>query len=97
MACDPARVPRRGVAQEGFVLLELVAAECWRQDGTDDAIRARLGDELEDADLLAPWRVHMAGHDIRGDTDWVRVHDVVTARREYRERSPPTPARPSAT
>jgi hypothetical protein len=39
----------------------VVAAECWRTEGTDDAIRARLLDELAVADLLARWRVRMAG------------------------------------
>jgi hypothetical protein len=58
------------------------AAECWRTEGTDQAIRARLLDELEVADLIARWRVRMAGHDLRGDTDWGRVFDVVQARRE---------------
>ncbi|HET6753777.1 MAG TPA: hypothetical protein VFH23_07480 [Jiangellaceae bacterium] len=58
------------------------AAEAWRRDGEPDAIRARLLDELDVCDLLARWRVRMAGHDVRGDTDWVRVHDVVMARRE---------------
>ena len=62
------------------------AAECWRLDGTDEAIRDRLLDELAVADLLARWRVRMAGHDVRGDTDWPRVFDVVTARAAYRER-----------
>jgi hypothetical protein len=57
------------------------AAECWRQEGTAEAIRARLLDELEVADLIARWRVRMASHDVRGDTDWCRVLDVVTARR----------------
>ncbi|MGH8774815.1 MAG: DUF2742 domain-containing protein [Jiangellaceae bacterium] len=58
------------------------AAEAWRLDGTDETIRARLLDELEVADLLARWRVRMAGHDVRGTTDWMRVYDVVMARRE---------------
>ncbi|HET6918358.1 MAG TPA: hypothetical protein VFI46_02715 [Jiangellaceae bacterium] len=62
------------------------AAECWRLDGTNEAIRDRLLDELAVADLLARWRVRMAGHDVRGDTDWPRVFDVVTARAAYRER-----------
>jgi Protein of unknown function (DUF2742) len=58
------------------------AAEAWRLDGTDEAIRARLLDELEVADLLARWRVRMAGLDVRGTTDWSRVQEVVMARRE---------------
>jgi hypothetical protein len=58
------------------------AAECWRVEGTDEAIRARLLDELEVADLIARWRVRMAGHDVRGETDWCRVHSVVMARQE---------------
>jgi hypothetical protein len=58
------------------------AADAWYAEGTDEAIRARLLDELEVADLLARWRVRMAGHDVRGDTDWVRIFDVVQARRE---------------
>jgi len=51
-------------------------------DGTDDAIRQRLVDELETADLIARWRVRMAGHDVRGTTDWTRVQAVAWARRE---------------
>jgi hypothetical protein len=62
------------------------AALAWLLDGQPDAIRGHLRDELATADELARWRVRMAGHDVRGDTDWVRVFDVVTARREYRER-----------
>ncbi|HET6685595.1 MAG TPA: hypothetical protein VFH02_03605 [Jiangellaceae bacterium] len=58
------------------------AALRWLLDGTDDAIRARLGYELEVADLLARWRVRMAGLDVRGTTDWSRVQEVVMARRE---------------
>jgi hypothetical protein len=61
------------------------AAECWRIDG-NDAIRARLLDELADADLYTRWRVRMASHDVRGDTDWARVYDVAMARAEYRQR-----------
>ena len=62
------------------------AAMCWHRDGTDEAMRARLLDELADADLFARWRVRMAGHDVRGDTDWARVYDVAMARAEYRQR-----------
>jgi hypothetical protein len=58
------------------------AADAWYAEGTDEAIRSRLLDELEVADLIARWRVRMAGHDVRGDTDWVRIFDVVQARRE---------------
>jgi hypothetical protein len=63
------------------------AAECWWLDGTDEVMRARLVDELATADLLARWRVRMAGHDIREAVDdWPGVYDVVQARRAYRQR-----------
>jgi hypothetical protein len=64
------------------------AAECWRVDGTDDAIRGRLLDELADADLYTRWRVREAGLDVhgRGSSDWRRVYDVAMARAEYRQR-----------
>jgi hypothetical protein len=58
------------------------AAECWRRDGAPDRVRDRLLDELQVADLIARWRIRMAGLDVRGDTDWCRVFDVVQARRE---------------
>ena len=57
------------------------AAECWRRDG-DEELHVRLDEELHVADLLARWRVRMAGLDIRGDADWSRIYDVVQARRE---------------
>jgi Protein of unknown function (DUF2742) len=61
----------------------VVAAECWRQDGEPDRVRARLLDELAVADLLARWRVRVAGLDVRhAIDDWPRVLDVVMARRE---------------
>ena len=61
----------------------IAAAEAWRSEGTDDAIRARLLDELEVADLLARWRVRMAGLDVReAIDDWPRVFDVVRARQD---------------
>jgi Protein of unknown function (DUF2742) len=63
------------------------AAECWRLDGTDEVMRARLLDELADADLFARWRVRLAGIDIRQATDdWPGVYDVVLARAAYRQR-----------
>jgi hypothetical protein len=57
------------------------AAMAWHTDGTPMALRLRLLDELAVSDLLARWRVRMAGHDVRGETDWSRVQDVVWARR----------------
>ena len=60
----------------------IAAAECWRQDGEPDRVRDRLLDELAVAELLARWRVRMAGLDVRGDTDWCRVQSVVMARQE---------------
>jgi hypothetical protein len=60
----------------------VAAAECWRQDGEPDRVRERLLDELAVADLIARWRVRMAGHDVRGTTDWQRVQSVAWARRE---------------
>jgi hypothetical protein len=63
------------------------AADAWWRDGQPDAMRARLIDELADADLYARWRVRLAGIDIREAVDdWPGVYDVVQARREYRER-----------
>jgi hypothetical protein len=61
----------------------VAAAECWRQDGEPDRMRDRLLDELAVADLLARWRVRVAGLDVRhAIDDWPRVLDVVMARRE---------------
>ena len=51
-----------------------------------EIIRADLERELAELDWLVRWRIRMAGHDVRGDTDWSRVHQVVTARAEYRRR-----------
>lgn len=59
----------------------VVAAECWRQDGEPDRVRARLLDELAVSELLARWRVRMAGLDVRQAVDdWPRLYDVVQAR-----------------
>jgi hypothetical protein len=55
-------------------------------DGRPDTIAEQLRRELTENDWLTRCRIRMAGMDVRGDTDWVRVVDVVTARREYRER-----------
>ena len=54
------------------------AAECWRLDGEPEAVRRRLDEE----DVLVLLRVREAGLDVhgRGDTDWVRIFDVVKAR-----------------
>jgi hypothetical protein len=52
-------------------------------DGRPDAIAEQLRRELAENDWLTRYRIRMAGVDVRGDTDWVRVVDVVTARREY--------------
>ena len=54
------------------------AAECWRLDGEEEAVKRR----LQEDDWLVQLRVREAGLDIhgRGDTDWVRVFDVVQAR-----------------
>ncbi|HET6755939.1 MAG TPA: DUF2742 domain-containing protein [Jiangellaceae bacterium] len=64
------------------------AAERWRIDGTDDAIRNRLLDELADADMFVRWRVREAGLDVhgRGSTDWARIYEVATNRAAYRQR-----------
>jgi Protein of unknown function (DUF2742) len=72
----PADDPRRFAAV-------VRAAEVWRQDGEPDRMARRLLDELAVADLLARWRVRMAGLDVHGVMDdWPRVLDVVMARRE---------------
>ena len=76
----PASDPRRFAAV-------VRAAECWYQDGTDDAIRARLTQELADNDMLCRYRIRAAGRDVHEAVDdWGRVYEVVTARRDYRER-----------
>ena len=62
------------------------AALAWLTDGTPMATRRRLLDELDESDRLVIARLGSTHDDIRGDTDWTRVLDVVTARREYRER-----------
>jgi hypothetical protein len=51
-------------------------------------IRADVERELAEIDLLCRWRIRQAGLDVhgRGDTDWSRIHEVVTARAEYRKR-----------
>jgi hypothetical protein len=63
------------------------AAEAWYRDGEADAIRQRIIQDLADNDMLARWRVRMAGRDVHEAVgDWSRVHEVVTARAAYRER-----------
>jgi hypothetical protein len=57
-------------------------AAAWRAWWTPEAIRRRLLDEIELADMLARWRIRMAGHDIReAIDDWPRVMDIVLARK----------------
>jgi Protein of unknown function (DUF2742) len=60
------------------------AAECWRLDGEPEAVRERLTEN----DWLVRYRVREGGLDVhgRGDTDWARVYEVVTARAAYRQR-----------
>ena len=61
--------------------LDAVAAAAWRAYWTDEAIKARILDEIELADTLARWRIRMAGLDIReAIDDWPRVQDIVRAR-----------------
>jgi hypothetical protein len=55
----PAGDPRRFAAV-------VRSAECWYQEGTDDAIRARLIQELADNDMLARYRIRQAGLDVWG-------------------------------
>ena len=62
------------------------AALAWYTEGRPEQIDARLRDELALAELFARWRVRAAGLDVRGTTDWPRVLDVATARREYQDR-----------
>lgn len=40
------------------------AAEAWRRDSTDQALKTRLKAELEEADLLIRWRIRTAGLDV---------------------------------
>jgi hypothetical protein len=62
-------------------LSDATAAAAWRAYWTDEAIAARLREELEVADLIARWRIRMVGHDIRDAIDdWPRVLDVQMAR-----------------
>jgi hypothetical protein len=51
-------------------------------------IRADLERELAEADWLVRYRIREAGLDVhgRGSTDWGRIHQVATARAEYRKR-----------
>ena len=51
-------------------------------------IRADVERELAEADWLVRYRVREAGLDVhgRGEVDWARVNDVVTARAGYRQR-----------
>jgi Protein of unknown function (DUF2742) len=59
------------------------AAEAWRLDGEPEAVRRR----LEEDDWLVRYRIRQAGLDVhgRGDTDWARIYEVVTARAAYRQ------------
>ena len=54
------------------------AAECWRLDGEEEAVKRR----LQEDDWLVRYRIRQAGLDIHGggSTDWMRVYDVVQAR-----------------
>lgn len=56
------------------------AAECWRLDGEPDAIRDRLAEN----DLLTAVRIREVSHDL-SEIDWVRMLDVLAARREIGE------------
>jgi hypothetical protein len=68
------------------------AADCWWSEGQPEAIKARLRDEIEVADLLARWRVRMAGHDVRDSLDdWMAVLDVQRARANGYRPPPRTP------
>jgi hypothetical protein len=51
-------------------------------------ISADVERELAEIDLLCRWRIRQAGLDVhgRGEVDWPRIHDIVEARREYRQR-----------
>jgi hypothetical protein len=64
------------------------AALAWHADGRPDTIRERMTQDLADIDLYTKWRVREAGLDVhgRGDTDWSRIHEVVTNRAAYRAR-----------
>jgi hypothetical protein len=53
-----------------------------------EVIRADLRRELLELDWLVRYRAREAGLDVhgRGSTDWPRIHQVATARAEYRQR-----------
>jgi hypothetical protein len=63
-------------------------ALAWLLDGQPEAVEARLRGELAEGDWLVRWRIREAGLDVhgRGDIDWPRIYQVVTARAEYRQR-----------
>jgi Protein of unknown function (DUF2742) len=46
------------------------AAECWRRDGTDGAIRARVEQELAEQNWLAAWRLRRMSGDLSDAADW---------------------------
>jgi hypothetical protein len=60
------------------------AAECWRVDGTDDAIRRRLLDELRFADEFAAWRLRMMSWDLAEAEDWSEMAGSIDRSRRVR-------------
>jgi Protein of unknown function (DUF2742) len=64
------------------------AAECWRLDGTDEAICARIEQELRDNDQLAAWRLRRLSGDLSAAQDWAEASRRLTwgeiqVRRDY--------------
>jgi hypothetical protein len=49
------------------------AAECWRQDGTDEAIRNRFLRELAENNWLTAWRLRRLSGDLSEAVDWSAI------------------------
>jgi hypothetical protein len=49
------------------------AAECWRQDGTDEAIRDRFLQELAENNWLTAWRLRRVSGDLSEAEDWAAI------------------------
>jgi hypothetical protein len=62
----------------------VVAAECWRSDGTDDAIRARLEQELAEQNRLCAWRLRRLSGDLSEAEDWAEMAASVDRSRRAR-------------
>jgi hypothetical protein len=49
------------------------AAECWRLDGTDEALRDRFLRELAENNWLAAWRLRRLSGDLSEAGDWKAI------------------------